>query len=93
MEYGVEFCRRVWSGVLSWSLECSFGVESEMKFGVECGEEFCVEFWRGVWSGVLLFSLEWSFGVESGVHFQSSVVEIYINNFSTCNLLNVHMDL
>jgi hypothetical protein len=49
VEYGVEFCLIVWSGVLSWNLECSFGVESG------------VEFWRGIWSGVLLWSLEWSF--------------------------------
>ena len=64
MEYGVEFCRIVWSGVLVWSLEWSFVVES--------GVEFCV---------------------ESGVHFQSSVIGIYINNFSTCNFVYVHMDL
>jgi hypothetical protein len=31
--------------------------------------------------------------VESGLHFQSSVIGIYINNFSTCNFVYVHMDL
>lgn len=48
-----------------------------------------------------MWSLEWSFVVESevefcvesGVHFQSSVIGIYINNFSTCNFVYVHMDL
>ena len=49
----------------------------EWSFFVESGVEFCVE-------------SEWSFGVESGVHFQSSVIGIYINNFSTCNFVYVH---
>ena len=81
----MEFCRGIWSVALVWSLEWNFDME----------------FWCGVWSGVFLWSLEWSFawslewsfGVESGVHFQSSVIEIYINNFSTCNFVYLHMDL
>ena len=78
-----------WCGVLAWSLEWSFGEESGVEFW--CGVWSGVL--RGVWSGVSAWSLEWSFGVESGVHFQSSVIGIYINNFSTCNFVYVDMDL